>query len=144
MQRSFMLSDLVVLFVLTAIVQSAEQERSRPMLLGPSVTLLKVEEESITLKLAPTQREAGKELILAIDPKETKIFVGEVTAEEKTEDGGVRYSMRFRPGTLADVKGGQRAMVTADETTATEIRIMPFPSRKGGGNKEGEKPAEKK
>ena len=143
MNRSLMLFGLVVLFALTARVRSAEPERSRPMLLGPSVTLLKVEEKSITVKLAPTQREASKELTLAIDPEKTKVSIGEVTAEEKTEDGGVRYSMQFRPGVLADVKAGQRALVTANETTATEIRIMPLPSRKGG-NKEGEKPAEKK
>lgn len=138
-RATLVLSGLAVVFALAAGLRSAERQRPGPRIMGLPLTLVKVEEGSITVKSPPMRTEAAKETTLATSKERTKVFVGEVTDEQKTGDGTIRRTAKLRPGTLADLKAGQRVLVMTDNGLATEIRIMSMPEEKGEGKKRGGK-----
>ena len=132
------LSGLALLLAVATVVRSAEPERPRPAKVGFGLPLdvLKLEERSITVKLVPTDKGGPAEQTLAIDPANIRVRVGEVTDREETKDGKVRTSVKFRPGTFADIKVGQRVQVMAVGDLATEIMIVPpMPPPPGRGDK---------
>ena len=112
------------------------------------MTLVKVGEDSITVKTMPTDREGSRELTFATDPEETKVTVGVLTDVDSTADGTVRWRYKTQPGTLADLEAGQRVRLTVDGDAATEILVLPPapppPARKGdqrnGDHRNGDQP----
>jgi hypothetical protein len=128
------LASGLVLFLTVGLVPAAEPERPAPErpaprrpIGGAPVLLLKVDERSITVKTAPTDKTAAEELKLAVDAKRTKVTVGEVV--EQKDQGGGRVVMRTktRPGTLADLKAGQRVRVVMEGDLATGVEVVPVP-----------------
>ncbi len=109
-----------------------EGKQSRPRMPGPSATVVKVEEGSITVKLFPTDTEGAKEVTVAIQ-KRTMVSILEVMEEMKTEDGRVTRRYVFKVGKLGDVKVGQRVNVIADDEGAREIQVWPEPPKTENG-----------
>lgn len=120
---------LTLLISMVTAVKAANSQTSRPARigLGLPLTLLKADERSITVKLVPTVNGGATEQTLAIDQKKTKVRIAEVIDQQKTEDGKNIITSKSRPGTLADLRVGQKVQVSAVDDLATDITIMPPP-----------------
>lgn len=131
----------VVAWLGTARADEPPRVRPQKVGLGLPMPLVKVGEDSITVKLPATTTGGGGEVTIPTN-KETKVFVGVVTDEKKAPDGAaVTRRIERRTAALADLKAGQRVRVTEVEGVAHEIDIMP-PPPKTRAQKE-KKPADK-
>ena len=143
-RAAFVPSVAVVLLGFASSALAAEQDRHRPGALGGApMTLVKVAEDSITVKTMPTQREGSQELTFAVDPERTKVIVGVLTGEEEGPGGQVRRRYKTQPGTLADLKKGQMVRVKAEDDLATEITAIPNPPPRAAKPKDPKAPEKK-
>jgi hypothetical protein len=150
-RAALVLSCLALVFALASPARSAdraaEPDRPRPVRvgLGMPLTLLKVEERSITVKLVPTDKGGPTEQTLAVDKEKTRVRVGEGKDREQG-DGTHSTTVKLRPGKLSDLKVGQKVKVLAVDNVATDIMIDPQPSSspKEGDGKKAEDQKEKK
>ena len=142
------LSFVALLLALATVLRSAETEprRPRPGSMGAMpLKLLRVEERSITVRAAlGTDKEAPAEQTFAVDRERTRVTVGEVTAERKTDGGQVVRSVKSRPASLADLKVGQTIRVGTTDGVATRIDIMPPPPAKDDGRGADKKDSDRK
>ena len=90
------------------------------------------------MRTAPTDKAASKELTLAVDAERTRVTVGEIVEQKDQNDGRVVTKLRTRPGTLADLKAGQRVRVQAAGDVATAIDIVPVPPGRQGRKRPAE------
>jgi hypothetical protein len=136
-----------VLALMLALVTAARAELDHPApsrLPGPPVTLLEVKDGAITVKTAGTNRTGSKELTLTVDAKRTQVTVGEIVDQTEGPDGRVHVTVKSRPGSLANLKVGQRLRLVADGDAATSIEIVPAPEAGRGGGKDGKSGGKRK
>jgi hypothetical protein len=144
---SFISPLVPVLALMLALVSVARAEPDRPApsrLPGPPVALLAVKEGAITVKTAGSNRTGSKELTLTVDAKRTRVTVGEIVDQTEGPDGRVHMTVKSRPGSLADLKVGQRLRVVADGDAATSIEIVPAPEAGRGAGKDGKSGGKRK
>jgi hypothetical protein len=91
---------------------------------GRPLPLLEVDEESITVRL-PGDADDGdpEERTLRTDPKRTRVWFVESKERQLTERGTFRVVVKRRPGTLAELKAGQRVVVMEQDGLATSIQV---------------------